>query len=61
MPVFAFPNARKSLTNKGLTSIILGSDIDKGNEKEEYITRLPREKCPLAERYFEDRLMEGSF
>jgi len=35
--------------------------IDKGNEKEEYITRLPREKCPLAERHFEDRLMEGSF
>ena len=28
--------------------------IDKGNEKEEYITRLPREKCPLAERCFED-------
>ena len=27
--------------------------IEKGNEKEEYITRLPREKHPLAERCFE--------
>ena len=61
VPVFAFSDARKSLTNKGLASIILRSDIDKGNEKEEYITRLPREKYPLAERCFEDRLMEGSF
>ncbi len=37
------------------------SNIEKGNEKEEYITRLPREKRPPAERCFEDRLMEGSF
>ena len=35
--------------------------IDKGYEKEEYITRLPREKHSLAERCFEVRLMEGSF
>ena len=36
-------------------------NTDTGNEKEEYITRLPREKHPSAERCFEDRLMEGSF
>lgn len=52
---------RNPLTNKALTSIILEYDIDKGSEKEEYITRLPREKRPWAERCFVDRLMEGSF
>ena len=49
------------LTNESLVSMILRNIINKGDEKEEYITRLPREKYPLAERYFEDRLMEGSF
>ena len=39
----------------------ISQKIEKGNEKEEYITRLPREKHPLAERCFEVRLMEGSF
>jgi len=34
------------LTNGHLTSIILGSNKDKGNEKEEYIRRLHREKHP---------------
>ena len=52
---------RNPLTNKALTSIILEYDIDKGSEKEEYITRLPREKCPLAGRHFVENVMEGSF
>jgi len=49
------------LTNLSCASMIKCSNNDKGNEKEEYIIRLPREKHPLAERCFEDRFMEGSF
>ena len=49
------------LTNCRFESKINFSNIEKGNEKEEYITRLAREKHPPAERCFEDRIMEGSF
>ena len=37
------------MTNSELESKINFSNIEKGNEKEEYITRLPREKYPWLE------------
>ena len=37
---------------------IINKEYFKGNEKEEYIRKSPREKYPLAGRYFEDGIME---